>query len=93
LLRTIGKYFSISEENNYHQLSGKHAKASNPTPNVCAPLEVDAVKSFLDYEILLATHNWKLNSAGRQGDGDMLVMMKCLRCGVDRLGMLSVSKL
>jgi hypothetical protein len=52
---------------------------------VCANTRPKNIKNFLDYEILLASHDWKLEKAEEHGRNGILVTMKCKKCGSDRL--------
>ncbi len=46
-------------------------------------------KDFLDYEIMMASHDWKIVDCKEQGSRGIFIMMKCKRCNADRLGIFS----
>jgi hypothetical protein len=53
--------------------------------NRCSFVKPKNIRNSLDYEILLATHDWKLEKAEEHGRNGILVTMKCKRCGSDRI--------
>ena len=53
--------------------------------STCSFVRPKNIKNFLDYEIFLATHDWKLEKAEENGRSGILVTMKCKRCGSDRI--------
>ena len=57
--------------------------------NRCSFVKPKDIRNSLDYEILLATHDWKLEKAEENGRSGILVTMKCKRCGSDRISVYS----
>jgi hypothetical protein len=57
--------------------------------NSCSSVKPKNVKNFLDYEILLASHDWKLEKAEENGRNGILVTMKCKKCNADRVSVFS----
>ncbi len=58
---------------------------------ICTFTKPKNIKNSLDYEILLASHDWRLVRAEDQGADGMLVKMECKKCGIDRLSVISES--
>ena len=56
---------------------------------ICSFAKPKNLKNFLDYEILIASHDWKLERTDEQGRNGILVTMKCKKCGADRISVLS----
>jgi hypothetical protein len=59
------------------------------TTSVCSLAKPKSIKNFLDYEILVASHDWKLERAEENGHNGIFVSMKCKKCGTDRISILS----
>ncbi len=57
--------------------------------NVCSLAKPKNIGNFLDYEIVLASHAWKLEKAEENGRNGVLVIMKCKKCGADRISVFS----
>jgi len=57
--------------------------------NVCSIIRARNIRNFLDYEIMLASHDWKLERTEENGGNGILITMKCKRCGIDRISVLS----
>jgi len=56
---------------------------------ICSLAKPKNLKNFLDYEILIASHDWKLERTDEHGRNGILVTMKCKKCGADRISILS----
>ena len=56
---------------------------------VCSRIKTRTIKNPLDYEIALASHDWKLEKVEEHGREGVLVLMKCKRCGSDRVSVMS----
>lgn len=52
---------------------------------VCSHIKPKSIKNSLDLEILLASHDWKLEKAEENGASGILVTTKCKKCGADRV--------
>jgi len=65
---------------------------TNDAAKCCDISEPERVKNFLDYEIMLASHDWKVEYCKEQGGRGLLVSMKCKRCNADRLGVFSLGR-
>jgi hypothetical protein len=57
---------------------------------VCSNTKPKGIKNSLDYEIMLASHDWKLEKAEEHGRNGILATMKCKKCGADRISILSL---
>lgn len=58
-------------------------------PSICSLTKPKNIRNFLDYEIMLASHDWKLEKADENGRNGLLVTMKCKKCGTDRISVFS----
>jgi hypothetical protein len=56
---------------------------------VCSIAKPKNIKNFLDYEILIASHDWKLERTEEHGRHGVLVTMKCKKCHADRISVFS----
>lgn len=57
--------------------------------NVCSHIKPRDIRNCLDYEIMLASHDWKLERTDENGRNGILISMRCKRCGTDRISVLS----
>ncbi len=57
--------------------------------SVCSNTRPKNIKNSLDFEIFLASHDWKLEKSEENGRNGILVTMKCKKCGADRIGVVS----
>jgi hypothetical protein len=55
----------------------------------CSIAKAKNMKSPLDFEISLASHDWKLEKSDEHGPAGIVVLMRCKRCGADRVTVLS----
>jgi len=61
--------------------------------NICAFVKPKNIKNGLDYEIMLASHDWSLERSEEQGASGVVIKMKCKKCGTDRLSILSATNM
>ena len=59
------------------------------TTTVCSFSKPRVIKNSLDFEIVLASHDWKLERAEENGRFGILVTMKCKKCGSDRISVMA----
>lgn len=57
--------------------------------NVCSLMKPRNIRNSLDYEIMLASHDWRLERTEENGRNGILITMKCKRCGIDRISVVS----
>jgi hypothetical protein len=55
----------------------------------CNDSEPGRFKNFLDYEIMMASHDWRVEATKENGNSGLLIVMKCKRCNADRVGIFS----
>jgi hypothetical protein len=62
---------------------------STTSTTICTIAKAKNIKNPLDFEIILASHDWRLEKTEEHGHGGIVVIMKCKRCSADRVSVLS----